>query len=442
MRKFPREYMKKYPSVAKIYEAIAGSRRLGSEGTVQNYINYVAKFVKFIGASDPETALEAMQSGRVEAGEKVDAFISYALDELDKSHSTVRNYAFGIKKWLDLNGVEVNWTKIEMPTSSIVREEDKAPTKEDLRRLLNHASGSRDRAVIYVATSSGLRIGTLLSLKVGDVDFNYPDVARLTVKRKRGRKFGSKRGRNGGNYFVSWMTPEAKKALRHYLEEREAAGEKLTEESPLIGDAYHKGEFQNVEGYERVWARLLRRAGLAQKSNRWYKLHLHTLRKYFRSNCVGVDASYRERWMGHRGLYLDMSYFKAEEPLHLTEYRKAIPHLTVYGKAKEEKELRTQMLLDFAKLQGYEPDKLKKLEDALARAKNVDDAISEFRRLKDETHKDRQKGNLRGNGVYSVIQGEAELVQRLNNGWSLVKSLSEDKYLLEKSVVFAGPSRL
>jgi len=433
MRKFPREYMEKYPSVAKIYDAIAGSRRLGSEGTVQNYVNYVAKFVDFMGAIDPEKALEDMQAGRVDVGEKVDAFISYALDELDKSHSTVRNYVFGVKKWLDLNGVEVNWTKIEMPTSNMVREEDRAPTKEDLRRLLNHASGSRDRAVIYVATSSGLRIGTLLSLRVGDVDFSYPDVARLTVKRKRGRKFGNKRGRNAGRYFVSWVTPEAKKALRHYLEERQAAGEQLTEESPLIGDAYHKGEFQNVEGYERVWARLLRRAGLAQKSSRWYKLHIHTLRKYFRSNCVGVDASYRERWMGHKGLYLDMSYFKAEEPLHLTEYRKAIPHLTIYGKAKEEKELRSQMLLDFAKLQGYEPDKIKKLEDALARAKSVDDAISQFRRLKDEdSHENRPNGNL-ARSVYSVIRGEAELVQRLNHGWNLVKSLSEDKYLLERA---------
>jgi integrase len=66
-------------------------------------------------------------------------------------------------------------------------------------------------------------------------------------------------------------------------------------------------------------ARLLKRAGLAKKSNRWYELHIHTLRKYFRSNCIGVDPSYRERWMGHKGLYLDMSYFKAEEQKHLED---------------------------------------------------------------------------------------------------------------------------
>lgn len=422
MRKFPREYMQKYPSIAKVYEAIAGSRRLGSERTFENYANYVHKFVKFLGFNDPETALEALLKGEVNAGEKVDAFVGYALDDLGKAHNTVRNYAFGVKKWLDLNGVKVNWAKIEMPTSNMTREEDKAPSKEELKLLLNHASSSRDRAVIFTGSSSGLRLGTLLSLKVGDADFNYPDVARLTVERKRGRKFGSKRGRSSGRYFVTFITPEAKNALQQYLGERREAGEQVTAESPLIGDAYHRGEFQTVEGYERVWARLLRRAGLGQKSQSWFKLHFHTLRKYFRSNCIGVDASYRERWMGHKGLYLDMSYFKAEESLHLAEYRKAVPHLTVYALPTEEKKLRSQMLIDFAKLQGYEEDQLKRLEEVLARSKDVDEAIREFRRLKDAG----------ANGRHIIAQGEPELLRHLDQGCRLVQSLNFDKFLLEK----------
>ncbi len=424
MRKHPREMIEKYPSVKKIHEAIAGSRRLGSEGTVENYVNYVSLFTKFLGFKDPETALKAMQTGKVDAGERIDAFIGYALDKQSKSHSTVRNYAFGVKKWLDLNGVKVNWAKIEMPNSNMTREEDRAPSKNELKKLLNHASSSRDRAVIFIASSSGLRIGTLLSLKVGDVNFNYPDVASLTVKRKRGRKFGSKRSRSAGRYFVTFITPEARNALQQYLAEREAAGEQVKPDSPLIGDAYHRGEFQKVEGYERVWARLLRRAGLAEKSQSWFKLHIHTLRKYFRSNCIGVDASYQERWMGHKGLYLDASYFKAEESLHLAEYRKAIPYLTVYAVPTEEKKLKDEMLLNFAKLQGYEDDQLRRLEDILARAKDMDEAISEFRRLKDES--------ANGNGKHIIAKSEPELFKRLDEGWNLVQNLNTEKFLLQK----------
>ena len=64
--------------------------------------------------------------------------------------------------------------------------------KDELKKLLAHASSARDRFVIFGATSSGLRIGTFLSLRVGDVDFNYPDVARLTVERRHRRQFSNK----------------------------------------------------------------------------------------------------------------------------------------------------------------------------------------------------------------------------------------------------------
>jgi len=147
--------------------------------------------------------------------------------------------------------------------------------------LLTHASGSRDRAAILILASSGLRIGTLLSLKVGNVNFEYPDVASIKVERQRGRKFVGKRSRGQGRVFYTFITSEAKEELKKYLEERKRAGEKLTSESPLIGDVYYNGKFLTIEDFERVWYRLLKRAGLDEKSNKWYLLHLHTLRKYF-----------------------------------------------------------------------------------------------------------------------------------------------------------------
>jgi hypothetical protein len=112
-----------------------------------------------------------------------------------------------------------------------------------------------------------------------------------------------------------------------------------------------------------------------------------------------------------RGGYLDESYFRAEEQQHLAEYRKAIPHLSIYKTALEEKQLRSKMLLDFARLQGYSGDELKRLEDVLARSKDVEEAIQEFKRFKE----DGKKAN-NGNGKYHIAKGEAELVQRLHDG--------------------------
>jgi len=344
---------------------------------------------------------------------------------LGKSHSAVRTRAYGVKKWLSQNGVKVDWGKIQMSISQMSMVEDRAPTKDDLKKLLNRASSSRDRAVIFVASSSMLRIGTLLSLRVGDVNFDYPDVASITVERKKGRKFAS-RSMNAGKYFVTFITPEDRSALKEYLAERENAGENVKPDSPLICDSYHKGDFTSITGFGKVWLRLLARAGLGEKSQSWSKLHFHTLRKFFRSNCIGVDASFRERWMGHKGLYLDASYFKAEENLHLAKYRKVVPYLTIFAVPTEEKRLRNQMLVDLAKIQGFEEDRIRKLEEILARAKDTDEAITEFRRLEDEG------ANSNGSGKHLIAKGEPELLRRLDQGYNLVKSMSEDRFPHQK----------
>jgi integrase len=439
MRKYAREAVLNYPSVARLSESVSGARRMGSINTVEAYVKAITKFVRFLGFEDPEKALAAIQSGQVDPAAKVDQFIDKALE--GAAHGTVRNYLFGIKKWFELSGVKVNWEKIEFPSSAETSESDRSPSKEELKSLLNHASSARDRAAIMVLTSSGLRIGTMLSLKVGDVDFeSYPDVAKIKVERKRGRKFVGKRRGSQGRVFFTWITEEAKKSLMEYLEERKRAGQTLTPDSPLFEDSQGQGKFVTLENFERVWYRLLKRAGLNEKSNRQYMLHVHTLRKYFRSNCVGVDPSYRETWMGHKAGYLDDSYFRAEEPLHLAEYRKAIPHLTIYSTPIEQKQLAAQIMKATAASLGTVSDEqLKRIDDIFARAKTIDEAVDEFRKFKTEEANMEEKQEKKpktmhdGNGKYLVAKTEDEMIQRLHDGWRVVQALNHDKYLLEKA---------
>lgn len=110
------------------------------------------------------------------------------------------------------------------------------------------------------------------------------------------------------------------------------------------------------------------------------------------------------------------------------EYRKTVTHLTIYPVKMEEKQLRSQMLLDFAKLQGYGDDQLKKLEDVLANAKDVDDAITEFRKLKDEAANNNRSVNR---SKHIVAHGETEMLQKLEEGYRLIQPLQEEKFLLE-----------
>jgi len=64
MRRFARERVQKYPSVAKVYEAVAGPRIMGSEETVVSYVKAARKFCRFNGLEDPEALLQKFQSGQ------------------------------------------------------------------------------------------------------------------------------------------------------------------------------------------------------------------------------------------------------------------------------------------------------------------------------------------------------------------------------------------
>jgi hypothetical protein len=108
---------------------------------------------------------------------------------------------------------------------------------------------------------------------------------------------------------------------------------------------------------------------------------------------VGVDASYREMWMGHKGQYLDISYFRAEEQRHIDEYRKIVQYLTVQELKTDESKFRIQYMTDMAKIIGFSDEKIKKLEDTLQRTKDPDEALEEFRKLKDETPQESKSKN-------------------------------------------------
>jgi hypothetical protein len=60
----------------------------------------------------------------------------------------------------------------------------------------------------------------------------------------------------------------------------------------------------------------------------------------------------------------------------------------------------------------------------------MDEVVSEFKRLKDESINN-------GNGKHLIAKGEPELMRKLDEGWSLVQSLNEDKFLLQKPLAFS-----
>jgi len=439
-----RDWIQRFSSIKNLQDRIRG-RKKGSFKTLDLYVKAVSYFANFAGYEDPDALINDVKEEKVDVLGLLDEFIDA------KSHGrgsvTVLSYLSGLKKWLAVNGVDPKpiFADLDVPSVETV-EEDRAPTLEELKTIL-HFCNIRDRAAVLVAATSGLRLGTLLSLKRKDVDFDsYPDIAKITVYRAMGRKLTKRH-----KFYITFMTPEARKAVKEYFDWRERLGQKVWDdpEAPLIGSVYRIYTREGLKetpgartygygaSFAHQWRNILKKAGLAEKGRKFYKLHFHTLRKWFETRCIdaGVKASYREFWMGHKGLYLDESYFRAEEAKHIEEYRKAICHLSIVEIPREDPR-RERLIRRYIEKYAvsYEEaakrvDEFLELEEERAiRAMDME-AAEEMARISLEQ---REKAKTDSEDCQRIVT-EADLEGYLAEGWRIVAALPSGKIVIEKT---------
>lgn len=346
--------------------------------TRRNYTKHVCALVKYLGAETPSQALEILRSSE-NPTQLIEDFVDAALDRMTQSSVSIILRA-GIKKWLELdNTIPIDWKYIKQQVEprSVRVVIDRAPTRKDLYEIVNTCT-LRDKALVLVAASSGLRVGALASLTFGDLSLK-DEIPKVTVRRKPGRKI-SKDMPSGFGTFIS---PEAKRMLLTYREHRRQKGELITDASPLfvsnrIDRKGEEGRALAPAYISKHWRRILKRAFKTDKSHTWFELHFHTLRKFFKTHCdvAGVKGKFSEFWMGHIGKELASSYFRAQDTQHLDEYKKAIPLLSLEGADIEDriKEIEERFREKYERLSGEfakEPSWMKEFRERMDTIENL-----------------------------------------------------------------------
>ncbi len=396
------------PEVAK-YAAYVWKRSRSVE-SLRVSLYAVRDFLRFAGMGPGELVAKA-KAGEVDVAALLNEYIDHLFFERGVSPSTIKNSRVPyVKTFLRKNGVEVPSALLEFPRES--REDsDRIPTREELRDFLA-ALGLKEKAAVLLMCSAGLRVGALSRLKLKHVDFNS-DPPKITVPAALNKSRSS---------YYTFMTPEAAKFLKLYLAEREKRGEKLFPESYLFVTKY--GQPYTGRTFEEVLRRELKRhmslRRLSGLKDPRYDIHIHCFRKFFRTQLevAGVRRSFREFMMGHRGDALDPSYFRPPEWQVREEYKKAIPFLTILEDLSAE-EMRKRQLLDTARLLGFSEDKIRRLEEALARAKSVDEAVEKFRRFMAS--------------VETRVISEEDLPAYLADGWDFVATLNSGKVVVRRT---------
>lgn len=241
---------------------------------------------------------------------------------------------------------------------------------------------------------------------------------------------------------------EASEALRQYVNWRKEKRGKTEEDELLFpSDSRSLSKEDRLKKPMDQWhlTRIVKKAARRAGIKKWHTVRAHSLRKTFRSV---LDSGYvdggqmaeddKEYLMGHKLPGAKAPYHNANVDVLAQRYMKlnwAHVHTSI-------EQLRKKQVVDMAKLLGFSDEKIKKVEEALAKYEKVDEALEEIKKLSLQPHKVRNQRNSQEDcdvednckkHEVQVVRGEKRLVRSLTDGWDLVKELSDDRFVLKKS---------
>jgi site-specific recombinase XerD len=357
------------------------TRGIASKATLQQYSHSVRRYMTFLKVKDPDDLLmldkKSMEDSLME-------FIQWQKDG-GVGSGLIRVRMAAIKKFYKRNRVSLDWDLIlETIGKPKKLKKDRAYMHEELRKMLAIAN-YREKVMVLVPASSGVRRGGLLGLRLRNlklVKAGCYDIYQITVYEGEPEE------------YTTYCTPECKNAIDEYIGFRERAGEKLTPDSWLIRDAFFPNDLPRAQTprpisertYNDTIERLMERAGVrksimlveGQKPSqvRHDVKTTHGFRKFFDTQMTlsGISELYTQILEGHeiglKGAYLrptedDLLYgndkmhgyvaaidaltineenrLKKQVVVLEQELEKAAPKDIVYDLAKENKDLRQQM---------------------------------------------------------------------------------------------------
>ncbi len=316
-----------------------------SSSTIRGYRCHLKNFFEVI-EKDPETYIVDVR--RLENSDKLDVLEEYERDinkfwkwliDHDLSPKTVSNSVNCVRVFLKQYRIrldDVVWENIRRRGTGNKPVTKELPvTKEMLKQILIHGD-AKAKALFLVAASSGLRVGELVQLKLTDIE-SESSPTKIIVRYTGPNSVKTKTSR------ITFITDEATIALREWLKQRDGS----------IALAVKRTNFPNAKknpdddrvfpfqtnNVRNIWNGLLEKTGLDQKDERTgrYLIHIHSLRKYFRTRFSRHNRDIAEILMGHEG-YLG-TYRQFTEDELIEEFKKGAKHLLVFETSVDSEEL-------------------------------------------------------------------------------------------------------
>jgi integrase len=266
----------------------------------------------------------------------------------DKAPKTISSRLNVVRCFLDENGIDFPKRffknlngKVNQPIS-----EERVPSNEELRRIIEYLP-VQGKALALVLSSSGMRIGESLQIKIKDIDLTR---ALVKIKiRAEYTKTGKKR--------ITFISPEAKLAVEEWFEYRKQYLVRADGRSWKYGrkDDGKLFPFTNAN-FNQIWRNALGKAKLFDLDEKTKRVTMrpHNLRKFFRLRVGRYGRDEAEAMMGHqKGLNSVYARFVGEDGDKRLEevYKKAIPDLSIYERTIKSTRIQMEILQENQKLQ-------------------------------------------------------------------------------------------
>lgn len=334
-----------------------------SKNTIKSYKTRIHIFREFLKNNyniDEYGLMDFLKNQKLDILQIFKDFVIY-LDKTGRSPRTIRLEISAIKGYLRHMGIKIDSDDLKqvVKVPKIVKIREMPLDKEIIARLLRNAKPKLHLAII-VASSTGMRIGELVQIKISDVDFTQNPVQVYlranTTKTRESRE--------------CFLTAEATNALKDYLKRYHRWNEGVNDvailDKQIFATVYrHRGQFiadsiiKTLQTELREIVRAIPDLNIKDENGR-QSIHLHSFRKFFRTtvgNAVGRD--FAEAIIGHR-FYLD-TYYQITDEKKKELFLQAEPYLTISDFKAVEKNIK-QMNEKYTELETKFENLMKYLE--------------------------------------------------------------------------------
>lgn len=275
--------------------------------TIENYDRYLERFFAFVKVTDPKLLTEEqVREFRLYLNRQPGTKVGGRLDPMKRR--TQNYYLIALRaflKFLRMRGIaSLNPERIEL--AKVPERSLDLISPAELARLMaapkaDTVEGKRDRAVLELLFSTGLRISELCALSIDDVDLTRDEF--------------SVRGK-GDKVRVVFLSDEAKQMVREYLAARKDMDDALF---VRYGKKAHIGEDARIT--PRTVQRLLKQ--YAAKAGITRKVTPHVIRHSFATDLLsnGADLRSVQALLGHANIGTTQIYTHVTDA-HLREVHK------------------------------------------------------------------------------------------------------------------------